>query len=59
MGKQKASECNVKLRYKSDEDKLMGEENRGIEPLELGETCGVSVANKQLAGEMTQLRIAI
>ena len=59
MAKQKTSECNVKLRYKSDEDKLMGEENRGIEPLELGVTCGVSVANKQLAGEMTQLKMEI
>ena len=59
MAKQMTSECYVKLRYKSDENKLMGEAIRGIEPLELGDICGVSVANKQLAGEMTKLKIEI
>ena len=47
MVKKKAIECNVKLRHKSDEDKLEGDETRGIEPLEHGETCGVPVANKR------------
>ena len=59
MAKKKAIECNVKLRYNRDEDKLEGDETRGIEPLEHGETCGVPVANKQLAGEMTQLKVEI
>ena len=59
MAKKKAIECNVKLRYNSDEDKLKGDETRGIEPLEHGETCGVPVANKQFAGEMTQLKVEI
>ena len=59
MAKKNASECNVKLRYNTDEDKLKGEETRDIEPLEFGETCSVPVVNKQLAGEMTQLKIEI
>ena len=56
MAKKKAIECNVKLRNSSDENKLEGDETRGIEPLEHGEACGVPVANKQLAGEKTQLK---
>ena len=55
MAKKNTSECNVK----TDEDKLKGEETRDIEPMELGEKCGVEVANKQLAEEMTQLKIEI
>ena len=59
MAKKKAIECNVKMRNNSNEDKLEDDETRGIEPLEHGETCGVPVANKQLAGEMTQLQVEI
>ena len=59
MAKKKAIECNVKLRYNSDEDKLEGDETSSIEPLKHGRTCGVPVANKQLAGEMTQLKVEI
>ena len=59
MAKKKTIECNVTLRYNSDEDKLEGDETRSIEPLEHGETRGVPVANKQLAGEMTQLKVEI
>ena len=40
-------------------DKPKGEENRGRKSLELGEVCGVSVANKHLAGEVTQLKIEL
>ena len=49
----------MKLRYHSGEDKLEGDETRSIESLEHGETCGVPFANKQLAGEITQLKIEI
>ena len=53
--KRKTSVFNVKLRGQSDENKLMGEENKSREPLNLEEACGISVANKQLAGEVTKL----
>ena len=43
----------------SDGDKLKDEENRKRESLELGEVCVLSVANKQLAGEVTQLKIEL
>ena len=49
----------MKLMGQSDEDKLKGEENRNRESLELGDGCGVSVANKHLAGEVTQLKIEV
>ena len=38
---------------------MRGEENRRRQPLELGEVCGISFANKQLAGEVTQLKIEL
>ena len=57
--KRKTSEFNVELRGQSDEDKLKGEENKSGEALKLGEVCGSSVANKQLAGEVTQLKIEL
>ena len=47
----------MKMMGQSDDNKLKGEENRSKESLELGEVCGVSVDNKQLAGEVTQLKI--
>ena len=49
-------EFNVKLRDQSDEDKLMGEENKSGESLKLGEGWGISVANKQLTREVTLLK---
>ena len=57
--KRKTSEFNVELRGQSDEDRLKGEENKSGESLKLGEVCGSSVANKQLAGEVTQLKIEL
>ena len=57
--KRETSQCNIKLMGQSDDDKLLGEENRSRESLELGEVCGVSVANKQLAGEVTQLKVEL
>ena len=57
--KWKTSEFNVELRGQSDEDKLKGEENKSGESFKLGEVCGSSVANKQLAGEVTQLKIEL
>ena len=57
--KRKTSEFNVELRGQSDENKLKGEENKSGESFKLGEVCGSSVANKQLAGEMTQLKIEL
>ena len=55
--KRKTSQFNIKLMGQSDEDKLKGEENRSRESLELGKVCGVSVDNKQVAGEVTQPKI--
>ena len=49
----------MKLRDLRNEDMLKGEENLSREPLTLGEVCGVPVDNKQLAGEVTQLKIEI
>ena len=57
--KRKTSEFNVELRGQSDEDKLKGEEIKSEESFKLGEVCGSSVANKQLAGEVTQLKIEL
>ena len=57
--KWKTSEFNVELRGQSDEDKLKGKENKNGESLKPGEVCGSSVANKQLAGEVTQLKIEL
>ena len=57
--KRKTSEFNVELRGQSDEDKLKGEENKSGESFKLGKVCGSSVANKQLAGEVTQLKIEL
>ena len=57
--KRKTSQLNMNLMGQSAEDQLKGEENRSRESLELGEVCGVSVANKQLAGEVTQLKIEL
>ena len=41
----------------SDEDK--NRENKSGESFKLGEVCGSSVDNKQLAGEVTQLKIEL
>ena len=57
--KWKTSEFNVELRGQSDEDKLKGKENKSGESFKPGEVCGSSVANKQLAGEVTQLKIEL
>ena len=57
--KKKTSEFNVELRDQSDEDKLKGEENKSGESFKLGEVCGLSIANNQLAGEVTQLKIEL
>ena len=57
--KRKTTQFNMMFIGKSDEDKLKGEENRNRESLELGKVCDVSVANKQLAGEVTQLKIEL
>ena len=57
--KRKPSEFNVELRGQSDEDKLKGEENKSGESFKLGEVCGSSVANKQLAGEVMQLKVEL
>ena len=57
--KRKNSEFNVKLRGQSDKNKLKGEENRSRESVELGEVCGVPIANKQLVEEVTQLKADI
>ena len=51
--KRKTSEFNMKIVDQSDEDKLKGEENKSGESSKLGEVCGSSGANKQLAGEVT------
>ena len=59
IAKRKNSEFNVKLRGQSDKNKLKGDENRSRESLKLGEVCGVSVANKQLVVEVTQLKADI
>ena len=59
IAKGKTSEFNMKLMGQSDEDKLKGEENRSRDSFKLGEVCGSSVANKQLAGEVTQLKIEL
>ena len=55
----KTSEFNVELRGQSDEDKVKGEENKSGDSFKLGEVCGSSVANKQLAGEVTQLKMEL
>ena len=55
--KKKISELNVNLRDQSDVNKLKGEENISRELVKLGEVCGVSVANKELAVEVTRLKI--
>ena len=49
----------MKLRDLRNEDILKGEENLRRKPLALGEVCGVPVDSKQLAGEVTQLKIEI
>ena len=43
----------------SDVGKLKNEENKSGEPFKLGEVWVLSVANKQLAGEVTQLKIEL
>ena len=57
--KRKNSEFNVKLRGQSDKNKLKGEEDRSRESVELGEVCGVPIANKQLVEEVTQMKADI
>ena len=59
IAKRKNSEFNVKLRGQSDKNKLKGEENRSRESVELGEVCGVPIANKQLVEEVTQMKADI
>ena len=56
MRKEKNSELNVKLRSQSDKNKLKGKENRSRESVELGEVCGVPIADKQLVEEVTQMK---
>ena len=57
--KRKTSEINVELRGQSDEDKLKGGENKSGESFKLREVCCLSVANTQIAGEVTQLKIKL
>ena len=57
--KRKTSQFNMKFMGQSDEDTLKGKESRSRESLELGEVCSVSVAYKQLAGEVMQLKIEL
>ena len=57
--KRKTSQFNIKMEGQSDEDKLKGEENKSGESFKLGEVCGSSDANKQLAGEVTRLKIEL
>ena len=57
--KMKTSQFNMKMVGQSDEDKLKGKKNKSGESLKLGEVCGSSDANKQLAGEVTQLKIEV
>ena len=59
IAKRKTSEFNVKLSGQSDKNKLKDDENRSRESLELGEVCSVSIANKQLVEEVTQLKADI
>ena len=54
--KMKIGEFNLKFRGQSDEGNLKDKENKSVELLKLGEVWGVSVANKQLAGDVTQLK---
>ena len=49
----------MKLRGQSDKIMLKDDENRSRESLELGEVCGVPIANKQLAEEVTQMKADI
>ena len=44
-------EFNMKLRGQIDEDKIKGQQNKTREQLKTGEVWGLSVANKQLAGD--------
>ena len=59
IAKRKTSELNVKLSGQSDKNTLKDDENRSRESLELGEVCSVSIANKQLVEEVTQLKADI
>ena len=57
--KRKTSQFNVKLMGQRDEDKLKGDENESVESFKFGEVCSSSVVNKELAGEVTQLKIEL